>query len=119
MKKNNRIWAAALAAACILCLAAFFLLRASGGGTIAVITIDGEEYERIDLSKVQESYRLEIRTEYGYNCVLVEPGSIRVTEADCPDGVCVRQGAITNGGVPIVCMPHRLVIEIEDRDIDA
>ena len=48
----------------------------------------------------------------------VEPGAISVTEADCPDGICVRQGKLTTAGVPIVCMPHRLVIEIYGDAID-
>ena len=33
-------------------------------------------------------------------------------EADCPDQVCVRQGWVQDRTVPIVCLPHRLVIEI-------
>ena len=45
-------------------------------------------------------------------------GAISVTEADCPDGICVRQGKLTTAGVPIVCMPHRLVIEIYGDAID-
>ena len=57
-------------------------------------------------------------TVYGHNTVHVEPGAISVTEADCPDGICVRQGKLTTAGVPIVCMPHRLVIEIYGDAID-
>ena len=39
--------------------------------------------------------------------------------ADCPDGVCVAQGAISSGGVPIICMPHHLSVRIEGDGIDA
>ena len=42
----------------------------------------------------------------------MEPGRIRVSAADCPDQVCVEQGYISDGTVPIVCLPHGLVIEI-------
>ncbi len=113
MKKKNIFWAALLAALCAAALGAALLLRALGGGTVAVISVDGEEYERIDLSKAEQSYDFVIETKYGSNTVHVEPGGISVTEADCPDGVCVRQGVIVSGGMPIICMPHRLVIEIE------
>ncbi len=113
MKKKNIFWAAVLAAVCAAALGAALLLRTLGGGTVAVISVDGEEYRRIDLSKVEQSYDFVIETKYGSNTVHVEPGGISVTEADCPDGVCVRQGLIKRGGMPIVCMPHRLVIEIE------
>ena len=48
----------------------------------------------------------------GTNTVQVEPGRIRVSAADCPDQVCVHQGWISTGVVPIVCLPHQIVIEI-------
>ena len=42
-----------------------------------------------------------------------------VTEADCPDHICVLMGRLTtDGGMPIICMPHRLMIEIEDDGLD-
>lgn len=113
MKKKNIFWAVVLSALCAAALGIWLLLRALGGGTVAVIRVDGEEYERIDLSRVEQSYDFVIETQYGRNTVHVEPGGISVTEADCPDGVCVRQGVIRSGGMPIICMPHRLVIEIE------
>ena len=101
---------------CLAVTAAAVLLAPEG--TTAVITIDGEEYRRIDLSKVKESYEFEIKTQYGSNTVLVEPGAISVSSADCPDKICIHQGRLTQAGIPIVCMPHRLVIRIEGEEID-
>lgn len=118
MDKKTKIWIAVLLSVVLLGLLGFFALSHLGGGTIAVITVDGQEYQRIDLSRVTESYDIEIDTKYGYNTVHVEPGRISVTEADCPDGICVAQGAIDRGGVPIICMPHRLVVKIEGSGID-
>jgi len=88
------------------------------GGTVAVISLDGQEYERIDLSKVDAPYDIEIRTEYGLNIVHVQPGAIGVIKADCPDKVCVNTGSISGGGIPIACVPHRLMITIESGEID-
>ena len=118
MDKKTKIWIAVLLSVVLLGLLGFFALSRLGGGTIAVITVDGQEYKRIDLSRVTESYDIEIDTKYGHNTVHVEPGRISVTEADCPDGICVAQGAIDRGGVPIICMPHRLVVKIEGSGID-
>ena len=118
MDKKTKIWIAVLLSVVLLGLLGFFALSRLGGGTIAVITVDGQEYQRIDLSRVTESYDIEIYTKYGYNTVHVAPGRISVTEADCPYGICVAQGAIDRGGVPIVCMPHRLVVKIEGSGID-
>ena len=53
-----------------------------------------------------------VECENGYNIVKVENGTVRVSEADCPDKVCVHTGAISGGAVPIVCLPHRLEIRV-------
>ena len=119
MDRKTKICTIILFSVVLLGLLGYFALNELGGSTIAVITVDGVEYDRIDLSKVTESYDIDIDTQYGHNTVHVEPGRISVTEADCPDGICVAQGAIDKGGVPIVCMPHRLVVKIEGSGIDA
>ena len=51
--------------------------------------------------------------------IRVEHGSIQVVSADCPDQVCVRQGAISGGYVPIACVPHGLVIDILNPEDEA
>ena len=78
----------------------------------ARITRDGALLEEIDLTRVEEPYTLVVEDSQGSNTLQVERGRIRVLEADCPDQVCVRQGWVQDGAVPIVCLPHRLVIEI-------
>lgn len=118
MIKKNVFWAVLFAVICAAGIALFLALRTGGGGTVAVISINGEEYQRIDLSAVKESYDIELDTEYGHNTIHVEPGAISVTAADCPDKICVNQGRITGAGVPIVCIPHRLIIQIEGGDTD-
>ena len=35
-----------------------------------------------------------------------------MTEANCGDHTCVRMGRISRAGEAIVCLPHRLVVEI-------
>ncbi len=120
MKTSIKKLIVLLAAAVILCLAVYFaFVLFAPAGTTAVIYVDGREYRRVDLSKVKEPYVIEIETVYGRNTVLVEPGAISVSSADCPDKICVHQGRLTGAGIPIVCMPHRLVIEIEGGETDA
>ena len=31
--------------------------------------------------------------------------------ASCPDQVCVKHGALREGGTPIVCLPNRITID--------
>ena len=52
---------------------------------------------------------------YGGNTCLVNitSGSLSVTQATCPDKLCVRQKSIRKNGETIVCLPARIVIEIK------
>ena len=53
-----------------------------------------------------------------YNAVTVKDGKIAVTEANCPDQYCVKQG-FCNSGEQIVCLPHKLVIScVGESEID-
>lgn len=99
----------AVAAAAV---AHILFLSPRSSGHVARITRDGVFVEEIDLSQVDEPYFLVLEDERGKNTLQVERDRIRVSEADCPDQICVRQGFIVDGTVPIVCLPHRLMIEI-------
>ena len=44
---------------------------------------------------------------------MIENGMAYVTDADCPDQVCIRMGKISKTGENIVCLPHKLVIQVE------
>ena len=95
--------------------AAYLLLqRESVPAPVARITRDGVLLEEIDLDRVSEPYSFTLEDGSGRNTLWVEKGRICVSEADCPDQVCVNQGWISNGTVPIICLPHRLMIEIVD-----
>ena len=51
----------------------------------------------------------------GYNVIKVSGGAISVSDADCPDKICVKTAPVSDGIQPIVCMPHKLVIRVEAR----
>jgi len=50
------------------------------------------------------------------NMIEAEYGRIRMLGANCPDGLCVRQGWINSGLMPIVCLPNRVIIALESAD---
>ena len=112
---------AGLLVAAVAGSAAFILLqRGRAPAPVARISRDGVLLEEIDLSRVDEPYSLTLEDESGRNVLSVERGRVRVSEADCPDQVCVKQGWVSNGAAPIVCLPHKLVVELagtgEDLD---
>lgn len=88
------------------------------GNTIATITAQGEVVEIVDLQKVSTPYHVEIGSLEGqYNLILIENGRISVSTANCPDQVCVLQGASGEEGRPILCLPHQVIITIEGEDM--
>lgn len=118
MKKNDLILIAA-----IIFLAGVGLLwnhmRGQEKGGYAVVYVEGEKTASYSLSEEGE---YEITTKNGRNLLLIQDGKADVTEADCPDSLCVKQTAIYKNGETIVCLPHKVVVEIqngEDSDLDA
>lgn len=88
----------------------------------ATVTVDGEVLETIELGQQLQQFRIETR--HGLNLIEVKDESIRMLEADCPDKLCVWSGAISQVNETIVCLPHRLIVEIvqhagEGVEIDA
>ena len=104
---SNKRWIAVFAALIVCCVLSIILIKNIGGRT-AVIYQDGREIGRVDLSRVTESYTIPLEG----NVILVEPGSIRMQSADCPDQICVHQGALHDAG-RIVCLPNRVLIEMQ------
>ena len=52
----------------------------------------------------------------GTNTLVIENGSASMEKADCPDQVCVRHSAISRNGESIICLPHEVVVSIEDGE---
>ena len=93
--------------------AAMFLAFRTAPGTVANVYQDGQCIYSVDLSAVEEPYTLPVTCDDGTNTIAIEPGRICIQEADCPDQVCVRDGWLTDSAAPIVCLPHKLVIRLE------
>ena len=110
---STRSWVLILSAAFVLlaALALYFHTRGAGG-RVAQIQVDGEVIRTVDLSSVTEEYTFTVETAHGLNEIAVRPGGICVRSADCPDQVCVRRGWLTGGRMPVVCLPHGLVITL-------
>lgn len=79
----------------------------------AVVTINGEEVKRFPLNQDTEFL---FETEYGYNRLVIKDGEAMIREADCPDGICAGHNAISKQKETIVCLPHKLVVTIENGE---
>lgn len=101
----------------VLILAAFFFiynntLKSSDYDQKVVrISIDNELYREITL--VDGTHEtITVDNAYGYNLIQLNDQKVWIEDADCPDKLCVLNGAITNPGEILVCLPHKLVVEI-------
>ncbi len=78
-------------------------------GDYAVVTVDGKEIARYSLYEDRE---VTVDCIGGKNTLKISKGCADVTEADCPDKVCVDHRSISNKGETIVCLPHKVVVKI-------
>ena len=113
--KSTRFWVILIAGLLVISGVSAALVAGQTSGTMVNIYLDGKCIRSIDLSLADSSYEFTVDGPAGSNTIQVEPGRIRVSRADCPDQICVRQGWISTSAMPVVCLPNRLVIQIEEQ----
>ena len=107
MKKNDIYLATG-----ILSFAALFWLAqrlAAPGGQVTVMQ-DGQALEAYSLAEERELVFTDGNG--GRNILVIQNGEAYMKEADCPDKLCVAQKAISKKGESIICLPHRLAVEV-------
>ena len=93
--------------AALVCCGLWLGLRKQGGAVI--VEQEGRETARYAL---HEDRTVKIEGEGGYNTLVIEGGQVWLSEADCPNLLCVKMGKIRYAGQSIVCLPHRLAVLI-------
>lgn len=79
------------------------------------ITVDGAEYGTYSLDRDQE---IEVQVGEFYNKICIHDGEAYMEEANCPDGYCMNQGKIKGNRQTIICLPHKLVVEVIVSDTE-
>ena len=100
-------------------LAIWFACKQEQTADCVQIELAGELYGSYSLS---QNLEILVESEFGKNKIVIENGQVSMQEADCPDRYCVAHHAISKAGETIVCLPHKLVVEIKtstmQNDID-
>lgn len=107
IKKADVFLAVTILIATVVLVGAFFVF--SGDGETVTVTVDGVLYKEYSLNR---DITEEIVTDFGSNTLCIKDGRVSILEADCPDGYCVSHIDISRLGETVVCLPHRLVVEI-------
>ena len=76
-------------------------------------TVDGKEVYKTSIKKDQI---YQIPEENGTNVMQIKDGKVTMKKADCKDQICADHKAIEKSGETIVCLPHKVVIEIRSED---
>ena len=104
------IIAVVIAAVCLT----VFLTREEGA--YVIVRVDGQQVA---------SYSLTENGEYslngGTNILCIREGRAFLTDANCPDHLCVKQGKIDQTGQTITCLPNRLTVTVyggKDSEIE-
>lgn len=109
-KKRRDLWliAAILAVAGIFYGGNWLLSRRPA--MLVEVRIDGQVVETLNLNKNTEI------TIDGYgggtNHLVIQDSQINISQATCPDKVCIHQGNINQSGEMIVCLPNRMIAKI-------
>ena len=48
--------------------------------------------------------------------VTVQNGTVRVSQADCPDQVCVHTGVLSKNGQSAACLPSGITVTVQSDD---
>ncbi len=121
VRRNDFILiAGGLALALIAYLGVSFFQSAGTKDAEAVVLIEDVELGRYPLD-TDITKKIEL-PDGSYNILEIKDGEARITEASCPDKICVNHRAVSKQNQSIVCLPNKVVIEIqngEEAELDA
>ena len=98
----------------VIALVALIFMRFHGKSGVEVrVSVNNREYGVYSLDKNQ---KITIGEDDWENILEIKNGSANMIKADCPDKVCVNHASISKKGETIVCLPHKVVVEVIDTD---
>ena len=110
MKKKDIIFLVVVFIGLAGIAAGFYLTHQDTGASVVQITVNGEIYGTYPLDVDKEiPIQKDGKTT---NLLVIKDGKADVTEADCPDKLCVHQKAISKTNETIVCLPNKVVVQV-------
>lgn len=85
---------------------------AASGETAVYVAVVHDSQGNETRLPLDEDATQTISTDLGSNTVVVEDSAVHVEDADCSNHDCIKQGEISTPGQQIICLPHKLWIEV-------
>ena len=115
MTRGARLTAAVTAGVLMLAAVLSWAVLRRPDTQFAEIVQGGTVLRRIDLANAADQIiRIESADGSSYNTVCIEHGTVRVSEAGCPDQTCVHMGVLRSESLPIVCLPNQLIVRFAE-----
>ena len=105
MKKRDLILIASILLVAIALFLVVEMTKEEGAGV--TVKVDGIEVAEYSLAK-NGTYSLN----GGTNILVIEDGKAYLSDANCPDKLCVHQGKISMTGETITCLPNKLTVTV-------
>lgn len=106
----------------IFLIGAFLVL---GGGLLAYTYLGKQDSAWVSVRvngicvkifSLEDTVTYDIEGEGGTNVLHIDNGMAWLSKADCPDQICVNTGKIKYVGQSIICLPHKVVVEIKEAE---
>lgn len=104
MKKGDFIACGIICTVAAVLAILFFALSANG--KTVVLKQNNEAVAEYPLNK-------DTKVTLEHNTFIIESGEVYMSEADCKNNICVKTGKISKRGECIVCLPNRIILEIQ------
>ena len=110
LEKRDKLLIVIVVCVALCAFLAHQIIGGDGAGKVTV-KVNGELKGTYSLAEDQT-----IEINGGTNILQIKNGKADMTEADCPDQLCVNQRAISRQGESFICLPHKVVVEVESSE---
>ena len=95
--------------------ASLWISQFDTSGSRVIIKTDGKAYGSYSIS---EDRTVTVKQGKKTNTVRIHDGEVSVTHASCHNQVCVKHKAIHTTGESIICLPNKMVVQIQGKGGD-
>ena len=112
---NRKIMLAVAAVFLVSVCLSVFILMPSKKREVEIVQ-NGTVLYTFDLNRAEDKEIRVSAADGGYNLIVINNGTICISEADCPDQTCVKMGVLKSDYLPIVCLPHKLIVRFAEDE---
>lgn len=95
--------------ACLVVASFVFVNMSMREGSVVLIQVDGTIVHKTSTS---ETHTIAVQGTHGRLTVETRDGKVAITQAECPNHICVKTGWRSRSGEIIVCVPNNTVVRI-------